>query len=158
MSHLALIGMLACGLAFWLLPLVLPLFFCSKVQRKGLFYLVGLACSFACYKVAPLIWGFSSVLLGNALASMLHEGFQKATEYSFALAVPGLNQGYLFMGMLPALFLGTLMSVIVLRKLKCSLFGVSASPGNHTLSNPDGTDPFKDSGGAKLSDGYRPPL
>jgi hypothetical protein len=129
MKNVDFIGMLISGGAILLLPVVLPLFFCSKVQRRVLFYFVGLACSFLCYKVATFVWGISAALLGPLLASLRHEDFHKSIEYSFALVAPGLKEGHMFIGLLPTLTLGTLLSVIVLRKLKTVLFKPEESAG-----------------------------
>lgn len=122
MSNVGFIGTLIYGSAIWLLPIIIPLFFFSNGQRRVLFYFVGLSCSFLCYKVAPVLWAFFTVLIGQLLASLRHEDFSKGVEYGFAIGVPGLEEGYGFLGILPMLILGTLLSVIVLRKLKSSLF------------------------------------
>jgi len=122
MNHLDFIGILICGSAIWLLPFILPLFFCSNIDRKALFYFVGLASSFLCYKVATFLWAFSAMFLGFLLAWLRHEDHLKGIEYGFALVAPGIKEGHMFIGLLPMLTLGTLLAVIVLRKLKSTLF------------------------------------
>jgi hypothetical protein len=129
MNRVDFIGMLTCGSAFLLLPMILPLFFCSNVQHRVLFYFVGLACSFLSYKVATFLWAFFAILLGHFLASLRHEDFHKSIEYSFALVAPGLKEGHMFLGLLPMLTLGTLLSVVVLKKLKSALFKPQESAG-----------------------------
>jgi predicted permease len=129
MNHVDFIGTLVCGSAILLLPMTLPLFFCSNVQRRVLFYFVGLACCFLCYKVAIFLWAFFAVLLGHLLASLRHEDFNKSIEYGFALVAPGIKEGHILIGLLPMLTLGTLLSVVVLKKLKTALFKPQESAG-----------------------------
>jgi hypothetical protein len=127
MHQLDFIGILAGGFAVLTLPFILPLFFYRGVQRRTLFYFVGLACSFLCYKVANFLWALSAFAIGSLLASWRHEGFEKSTEYSFAVVAPGLHGWNMFFAILPMLTLGTLLSVFVLRKLKRALFRASGS-------------------------------
>jgi hypothetical protein len=122
MHKLDFFSTLLSGAAILLLPVVLPLFFFSNIRRRTLFYFVGLASSFLCYKVATFGWAFLAVFLGYFLAFWRHENSLKAIEYGFALAIPGLKEGHMFWGLLPVLTLGTLLSVIALRKIKDALF------------------------------------
>jgi hypothetical protein len=124
--HIDFIGTLIGGLGILLLPVVLPLFFYRNLQRRTLYYFIGLACCYLCYKVATFLWAFSAFLLGSSIASLRHESFTRSMEYSSSLILPGSRGGHpnMLLGLLPILVLGSLLSVIVLRKLKSALFKV----------------------------------
>jgi hypothetical protein len=110
-----------CGLGLLAAPILLPLFFCSKNPRRALFYFVGVACTYLCYKVAQFLWVLLAFLLASIVTSLRHENSLQGIQNSFDLVVPGLKQGHMFLGLLPCLTLGTLLSVIALRKLKAAL-------------------------------------
>ncbi len=120
---------MASGLVLLALPFVLPLFFCRNIPRKLLFYFLGLACCYLCYRAATLLWGFLASILGMLIASWRHEDIQKSFEYSYALILPGLHQGHphMMLGLLPMLTLGTLLSIVALKILRRALLKPPAS-------------------------------
>jgi hypothetical protein len=132
MQQTSFIGMLVMGSAALLLPIILPLFFYRNLQRRTLYYFVGLACCYLCFKVATVGWGVLAAILGPVMASSRHEDAKAGIEYSFALILPGLKQGHpqMWLGLAPVLFLGTLLSIIALKKIKRSLFKLRDIPND----------------------------
>jgi hypothetical protein len=132
MQHFAFIGMLLMGGAFLLLPIILPLFFYRNLQRRTLYYFVGLACCYLCFKIATFGWGILAAILGPMMASLRHENTKAGIDYSFSLILPGLKQGHpqMWLGLAPVVILGTFLSIVALRKIKRSLFKLRDIPGD----------------------------
>lgn len=124
MTSTAFIGTMLCGLGYIALPIAIPFFYCAGTRRPILFYFVGLGCCILCFRVfAVIIWALLCSALGRIIASIRHEDYRKSIEYGFDLVVPGMKQGYGFLGLLLMLVLGTLLSVIMLRMIKRAFFG-----------------------------------
>ena len=126
------IGMLVMGSAVLLLPIILPLFYYRNLQRRTLYYFVGLACSYFCFKIATFAWGILAAILGPIMASLRHEDTKAGIEYSFSMILPGLKQGHpqMWLGLAPVVILGTLLSIVALKKIKRSLFKLRDIPGD----------------------------
>jgi hypothetical protein len=120
------------GNAVLLLPLLLPLFYYRNLQRRTLYYFVGLACCYLCFKLATFAWGILAAILGPVMASLRHEDTKAGIEYSFSLIIPGFKQGHpqMWLGLAPVVILGTLLSILALKKIKRSLFKLRDFPGD----------------------------